>query len=50
MLIDAQPRRLAVGKKADAVEAGVPHAFDNLIGCARQHVTPIAGEFNRRGK
>ncbi len=38
MLVDAQPRRLAVGDQVDAVETGVPHALDNLIGCAREHV------------
>ena len=50
MLVDAQPRRLAVGDQADAVETGVPHVLDDLIGRARQHVTPIAGEFDGRGE
>ncbi len=50
MLVDAQARRLAVGEQADAVETGVPHALDNLIGRARQHVTPIAGKFDGGGK
>ena len=50
MFVDAQPRRLAVGEQADAVEACVPHAFDNLIGRARQHMPPVAGELDGRGK
>jgi hypothetical protein len=48
VLIDAQPRRLAVGKEAHAVEAGVAHAPDHLVRRARQHMPPIAGEFDRR--
>jgi hypothetical protein len=32
VFVDAKPRRLAVGNKADAVEACVPHAFDDLVG------------------
>ena len=50
MLIDAQPRRLAVRDEADPIEARVPHAFDDLIGRARQHMTPVAGELDGRGK
>ena len=50
MLVDAQARRLAVGEKADAIEACVPHAFDNLIGRAGHHVAPIAGELDGRGE
>ena len=50
VLVDAQPCRLAVGEQADAVETRMPHALDNLIGRARQHVIPIAGKFDGRGK
>lgn len=50
MLVDAQPRWLAVGEKAHAIEACVPHVFDNLIGCARQHVAPVTAKFYRRGE
>jgi hypothetical protein len=50
VLIDAQTRWLAVGEKANAVEACVPHAFDNLVRRAGDHVTPIAGELHGRGK
>lgn len=50
MLVDAQPCWLAIGEQADGIETGVAHAFDNLIGRARQHVAPIAGEFDGRGE
>ncbi len=50
MLVDAQPRRLAVGEQADTVETCVPHALNNLVSRSGQHVAPIAGEFNGRGK
>ena len=45
MLIDAQPRRLPVGEKADVVETRVPHALDHAIGRTREH-----GELDRRGE
>jgi hypothetical protein len=48
VLVDAETRRLAVGDQTNAVEACVPHALDDLIGRAREHVTPIAGEFDGR--
>src|SRR5271170_4874146 len=50
MLVDAQPGRLSIGEQANTVETGVPHAFDDFVGRARQHVTPIAGKFDGRGK
>ena len=39
VFVDAKPRRLAVGNKADAVEACVPHALDDLVG-ARGNIDP----------
>ncbi|WP_246677815.1 hypothetical protein [Mesorhizobium sp. B2-4-18] len=50
MLVDAKPRRLAIGDQADAIQAGVPHALDDLIRRARKHVAPIAGEFDWGGE
>jgi transposase len=44
------PDALPVRDKTDAVEAGVPHALDHQMGRAGEHVTPIAGEFDRGGK
>jgi hypothetical protein len=32
VLIDAKSRWLAVGNETDAIEAGEPHALDDLIG------------------
>ena len=50
VLVDAQPRRLAIGEETHAVETRVPHVLDNLVGGARQHATRIAGELDGRGQ
>ena len=48
VLVDAQTRRLPVGDKTDAVEAGMPHALDYQIGRTGEHVTPIASQLDVR--
>lgn len=50
MFVDPQPRRLAVGKEANAVEATVPHALDHKVGRTRQHAAPVAGELDGGGE
>jgi hypothetical protein len=50
MLVDPQPRRLAVGNQTHAIKACMPHQLDNLIRGERQHVPPIAGKLDRRGQ
>ncbi|CDX36455.1 hypothetical protein MPLSOD_270097 [Mesorhizobium sp. SOD10] len=50
MLVDAKPRRLAVGKKTDSVKAGVTRALNDLLRGARKHTPPIAGELDWGGE
>ncbi len=49
VLVDTQARRLAVGQQADAVEACMPHAFDDLISGSLKHVAPVAGKLDGGG-
>jgi hypothetical protein len=49
VLVDPQPRWLAVGQQTNAIEAGVTHA-DHVISRAGDHAFPVAGELERRGQ
>jgi hypothetical protein len=44
MLVDTQPRWLAVGEKTDAIETCMPHALDDNVPIVGDHMTPITRE------
>ncbi|WP_183459577.1 hypothetical protein [Mesorhizobium huakuii] len=50
VFVDTQPRRLAVGDEADAIEAGMSHSLDDLISRALKHAAPVAGKLDGRGE